>query len=116
MQNSDQGYLRLSINYDSLYRIEINEKASISSDDVYNFFGQQIGFYLDASILTMTEFPVFILTIIADIFIHLKYLWKSLVYKITVDLLISNYFCCFSKKKNVETIKLDEKRSFIFKI
>ena len=73
MQNSDQGYLRLSINYDSLYRIEINEKATISSDDVYNFFGQQIGFYLDASILTMTEFPVFIIMIIADICIHLKY-------------------------------------------
>ncbi len=77
MQNSDQGYLRLSINYDFLYRTEINEKATISSDDVYNFFGQQIGFYLDASILTMTEFPVFILTIIANIFIHLKYLCKS---------------------------------------
>jgi hypothetical protein len=63
----------LSINYDSLYRIEINEKATISSDDVYNFFGQQIVFYLDASILTMTEFPVFIIMIIADICIHLKY-------------------------------------------
>jgi hypothetical protein len=116
MQNYDQGYLRLSINYDSLYRIEINEKATISSDDVYNFFGQQIGFYLDASILTMTEFPVFILLIIADIFIHLKYLWKSLVYKNTVDLLFSNYFCwfCFSKEKQIETIKVNIKRTKLY--
>jgi hypothetical protein len=75
-QNSDQGYLRLSINYDSLYRTEINEEAIVTKDDVYNYFGQQIGFFLDASILTMTELPVFVLMIIADIFIHLKYLWK----------------------------------------
>jgi hypothetical protein len=77
IQNSDQGYLRLNINFDSLYYAEVNEEAKTSEDDVYNFFGQQIGFYLDASILTMTEFPVFFLMIIADIFIHLKYLWKS---------------------------------------
>jgi hypothetical protein len=77
IQNSDQGYLRLNINFDSLYYAEVDEEAKTSVDDVYNFFGQQIGFYLDASILTMTEFPVFFLMIIADIFIHLKYLWKS---------------------------------------
>jgi hypothetical protein len=76
IQNSDQGYLRLSIHYDSLHRIGIKEEAVISEDEVYNFFGQQIGFYLDASILTLTEFPVFILMIIADIFVHFKYLWK----------------------------------------
>jgi hypothetical protein len=77
LQNSDQGYLRLSINFDSLYRTEINEVAKISSDDVYNFFGQQIGFYLDASILTMAEFPVFILMILTDICIHLLYMSES---------------------------------------
>jgi hypothetical protein len=77
MQSSDEGYLRLSINYDSLYRSEINEEATLSSDDVYNFFGQQIGFYLDASILTMAEFPVFLIMILLEIFVHLKYLWKS---------------------------------------
>jgi hypothetical protein len=77
MQSSDEGYLRLTINYDSLYRTEINEEATVSPDDVYNFFGQQIGFYLDASILTMTEFPVFLIMILVEIFVHLKYLWKS---------------------------------------
>jgi hypothetical protein len=76
MENSDKGYLRLNINYDSLYYTEVNEQATTSLDDVYNFFGQQIGFYLDSSILTMAEFHVFLLMIIADIFIHLRYLWN----------------------------------------
>ena len=72
-----QGYLRLTINYDLLYRKDINEQAIVSPDDVYNFFGQQIGIYLDASMLTMAEFPVFLVMIIVDIFIHLKNLWNQ---------------------------------------
>jgi hypothetical protein len=79
----------LSINYDSLYRTEINEEATVSPDDVYNFFGQQIGFYLDASILTMTEFPVFLIMILVEIFVDLKYLWKSYVYRNKIFLLLN---------------------------
>ena len=77
MDYIDQGYLRLTINYDSLYRTEINEQATVSTFDVYNFIGQQIGIYLDASMLTMAEFPVFLVMIIADIFLHCKNLWNQ---------------------------------------
>ena len=41
----EQGYLRLTINYDSLYHTDIKEQATVFPDDVYNFFGQQIGIY-----------------------------------------------------------------------
>ena len=73
----NQGYLKLSINYDSLYYSLINEEAKISSDDVFNFFGQQIGFYLDASLLTLPEFPVFVVMIIVDILIYLKIFFEA---------------------------------------
>ena len=73
----DQGYLRLTISYDSLYRTDINEQVTVSKFDIYNFFGQQIGIYLDASMMTMAEFPVFFVMIIVDIFIHLKNFWNQ---------------------------------------
>jgi hypothetical protein len=38
-----QGYLKLCINYDSLYYRVINETEKVSSNDVFDFFGQQIG-------------------------------------------------------------------------
>jgi hypothetical protein len=38
-----QGYLKFSINYDSLYYKVINETEKVSSNDVFDFFGQQIG-------------------------------------------------------------------------
>jgi hypothetical protein len=43
LNDAKQGYLKLSINYDSLYYRVINETEKVSSNDVFDFFGQQIG-------------------------------------------------------------------------
>ena len=72
----NEGYLKLSINYDSLYYTVINEKAQITSDDVWNFFGQQIGIYLDASVLTCCEFPVFLISLVFNICIYIRSSFK----------------------------------------
>jgi hypothetical protein len=75
----NQGYLKFSVSYDSLYYSLINEKEIVSSDDVFNFFGQQIGFYLDASLLTLPELPIFIIMIIIDVLFYIKRLTKLYV-------------------------------------
>ncbi len=75
----NQGYVKFSVNYDSLYYSLINEGEKVSSDEVFNLFGQQIGFYLDASLLTLPELPIFIIMIIIDVLWYVKRLIKSYV-------------------------------------
>ena len=97
----DQGYFRLTISYDSFYRTDINEQASVSKDDVYNYFCEQIGIYLDASMLTIAEFPVFLINYNNRYFHKFEKFVESVsIEKNLKSRLLFNQFILFIYKKN----------------
>ncbi len=71
------GYLRLYVNYNSVYYTFISDSPTISSNDMLGIIGGQIGFFLGISILSLFELLEFIISI--GIILLLKYFKKNRV-------------------------------------